>query len=112
MLKNAGILVAATAAGLLAVSPLAFAGDKGYDGGPEGSNNETSIVNEENNVNIEDSSINNCENTQGSNDESTNGGGLLLGAVSVLNSSNVNTLQCTNILNNFLNDNEVGIDVL
>ena len=33
MLKKAGILVAATAAGLLAVSPLAFAGDKGgWDG--------------------------------------------------------------------------------
>lgn len=32
MLKKAGILVAATAAGLLAVSPLAFAGDKGHDG--------------------------------------------------------------------------------
>jgi hypothetical protein len=29
VLKKAGILVAATAAGLLAVSPLAFAGDKG-----------------------------------------------------------------------------------
>lgn len=39
MLKKAGILVAATAAGLLAVSPLAFAGDKGdhgYDGGDDG----------------------------------------------------------------------------
>ena len=32
MLKKAGIIVAAAAAGLLAVSPLAFAGDKGdYD---------------------------------------------------------------------------------
>ena len=31
MLKKAGILVAATAAGLLAVSPLAFATDKGHD---------------------------------------------------------------------------------
>lgn len=37
MLKKAGILVAATAAGLLAVSPLAFAGDKGgYDGDDDG----------------------------------------------------------------------------
>lgn len=33
MLKKAGILVAATAAALLAVSPLAFAGDKGGDWG-------------------------------------------------------------------------------
>ncbi|MFC4946988.1 hypothetical protein [Pseudonocardia sp. GCM10023141] len=31
MLKKAGIVVAAAAAGLLAVSPLAFAGDKGGD---------------------------------------------------------------------------------
>ena len=30
MLKKAGIVVATAAAGLLAVSPLAFAGDKGY----------------------------------------------------------------------------------
>lgn len=37
MLKKAGILVAATAAGLLAVSPLAFAGDKwDGDGGKDG----------------------------------------------------------------------------
>lgn len=37
MLKKAGILVAATAAALLAVSPLAFAGDKGgYDGDDDG----------------------------------------------------------------------------
>ena len=35
MLKKAGIVVAAAAAGLLALSPLAFAGDKGteHDGG-------------------------------------------------------------------------------
>lgn len=36
MLKKAGIMVAATAAGLLAVSPLAFAGDKGGDWGHGG----------------------------------------------------------------------------
>ncbi len=42
MLKKAGIVVAASAAALLAVSPLAFAGDKGeghghgHDGGREG----------------------------------------------------------------------------
>ena len=40
MLKKAGIMVAATAAGLLAGSPLAFAGDKGghwgHDGGNDG----------------------------------------------------------------------------
>src|SRR5688500_15501012 len=36
VLKKAGIMVAATAAGLLAVSPLAFAGDKGGDHGHGG----------------------------------------------------------------------------
>lgn len=125
MLKKAGILVAATTAGLLAVSPLAFAGDKGHDGGGRDGDRETSITNEENtnidideenNVDIDDSSVNNCDNEQDSNDESRNGGGLLLGAVSVLNSSNVNALQCTNILNNFLNENDIlndnTVDVL
>ncbi len=127
MLKKAGILVAATAAGLLAVSPLAFAGDKGHDGGYDGGKDHNSSHYERgdvdididdrsvtNDVDIEDSSVNNCDNEQSSNDESTNGGGLLLGAVSVLNSSNVNALQCANILNNFLNDNlnENNIDVL
>ena len=121
MLKKAGILVAATTAGLLAVSPLAFAGDKGWDGDRDRDRGgSTSVVNEEtnididerNDIDIDDSSVNNCDNAQGSNDESRNGGGLLLGAVSVLNSSNVNALQCANILNNFLNENQIGVDVL
>ncbi len=123
MLKKAGILVAATAAGLLAVSPLAFAGDKGH-GGYEGHDDETSYHYEEGDididddsvVDIDDSSVNDCDNAQGTNDESLNGGGLLLGAVGILNSSNVNALQCTNILNNFLNENDIlndnNVDVL
>ncbi len=45
MLKKAGILVAATAAGLLAVSPLAFAGDKGHDGWGNGGNDGDRQVN-------------------------------------------------------------------
>jgi hypothetical protein len=36
VLKKAGIVVATAAAGLLAVSPLAFAGDKGSDHGDKG----------------------------------------------------------------------------
>ncbi|MDN5920440.1 MAG: hypothetical protein L0I76_35960 [Pseudonocardia sp.] len=36
MLKKAGIVVAASAASLLAISPLAFAGDGGHDGGDKG----------------------------------------------------------------------------
>ena len=36
MLKKAGIVVAASAASLLAISPLAFAGDGGHDDGDKG----------------------------------------------------------------------------
>lgn len=36
MLKKAGIIVAASAAGLLAMSPLAFASPDGHDGGDRG----------------------------------------------------------------------------
>lgn len=43
MLKKAGILVAATAAGLLAVSPLAFAGDKGDDWGHGGNDGDRQV---------------------------------------------------------------------
>ncbi len=105
MLKKAGILVAATAAGLLAVSPLAFAGEKGY----EGHGDETSFHYEEGDVDITDSSVNDCENDQSTDDDSVNGGGLLLGAVGILNNTNANVLQCANILNNFLNDNNVDV---
>jgi hypothetical protein len=38
VLKKAGIIVASAAAGLLAVSPLAFAGDKGHHGSDNQSN--------------------------------------------------------------------------
>lgn len=41
MLKKAGIVVAAAAAGLLAVSPLAFASDTDQSGGYWNSNNNT-----------------------------------------------------------------------
>lgn len=51
VLKKAGILVAATAAGLLAVSPLAFAGGKGdhddrYRGGNDGDRQVNRVDNE------------------------------------------------------------------
>lgn len=44
MLKKAGILVAATTAGLLAVSPLAFAGDKGDDYDDDGGDRQVNRV--------------------------------------------------------------------
>ena len=62
MLKKAGIVVAAAAAGLLAVSPLAFAGDKGdYDHG-HGGHHSAQVNNAEKNssglVNVSGNDIN------------------------------------------------------
>ena len=44
MLKKAGIVVAAATAGLLAVSPLAFAGDKGDDHGNRHHAGEANVI--------------------------------------------------------------------
>jgi hypothetical protein len=44
VLKKAGIVVAAAAAGLLAVSPLAFAGDKGDDNGHRHHGGESNVI--------------------------------------------------------------------
>lgn len=52
MLKKAGIVVAAAAAGLLAVSPLAFAGDKGGSSGSGGqADTASAVVSDDDNVN-------------------------------------------------------------
>ena len=64
MLKKAGILVAATAAGLLAVSPLAFAGDKGDHGHGHGHDGDTAVNSVEDDsettglVNVADNEVN------------------------------------------------------
>ncbi|GAA3221016.1 hypothetical protein GCM10017691_05710 [Pseudonocardia petroleophila] len=62
MLKKAGIIVAAAAAGLLAVSPLAFAGDKGHDYDHDGGNHAVNSVEDDgdNNglVNVADNEVN------------------------------------------------------
>ena len=47
MLKKAGIVVAAATAGLLALSPLAFAGDKGHEDTKGDHATTTTVVNEE-----------------------------------------------------------------
>lgn len=58
MLKKAGIVVAAAAAGLLAVSPLAFAGEShGKDWG-HGGGRATSVQTTEGLVNITDTNVN------------------------------------------------------
>jgi hypothetical protein len=44
VLKKAGIVVAVAAAGLLAVSPLAFAGDKGDDSGHRHHGGESNVI--------------------------------------------------------------------
>lgn len=53
MLKKAGIVVAAAAAGLLAVSPLAFAGDGHNGGGHGGGHHDTAsaVISDDDNVN-------------------------------------------------------------
>lgn len=62
MLKKAGIVVAAAAAGLLAVSPLAFAGDKGDDHGHDGGNHAVNSVSDDSEtvglVNVNDNDVN------------------------------------------------------
>jgi hypothetical protein len=64
VLKKAGIVVAAAAAGLLAVSPLAFAGDKGdYDhghhhGGTAVENTNNAVDASQGLVNVADNNVN------------------------------------------------------
>ena len=74
MLKKAGIVVAAAAAALLAVSPLAFAGDKGGDHGHGASNTSTNTNGDtskgllnvaDNNVNVPVQACNNDVPIQG-----------------------------------------------
>jgi hypothetical protein len=50
VLKKAGIVVAAAAAGLLALSPLAFAGDKGHDGDDHGHHGSVEVDENTNNA--------------------------------------------------------------
>jgi hypothetical protein len=62
VLKKAGIVVAAAAAGLLAISPLAFAGDKGDDHGHHGGGDNVNSVSDESEtiglVNVTDNNVN------------------------------------------------------
>lgn len=102
MLKKAGIIVATAAAGLLAVSPLAFAGDTGYDHDKKDSHYDGGgDIDKSTDVDQDGDGGNaNCTNDQ---DGDTTGS--LAGIGSLLN--NTNALNCNNILNN--NDVNVGI---
>ncbi|MBW0107024.1 hypothetical protein [Pseudonocardia sp. KRD291] len=69
MLKKAGIVVAASAASLLAISPLAFAGDGGHDGEKGGHHGAANVIDKDskglvsglngNNVNVPIQACNN-----------------------------------------------------
>jgi hypothetical protein len=109
VLKKAGIVVATAAAGLLAVSPLAFAGNKGdaESRDSNGNRGDQTIVQQDG-----DGGNNACSAEGGdvSADENGNSGVLnvipLLNGVNALN--NVNALQCVNLLN----DNNVQVTLL
>jgi hypothetical protein len=131
VLKKAGIVVATAAAGLLAVSPLAFAGSKDghdghrghHDGGDDKRYSSHESRNEHNNngdrsvfVQDGDGGNNACSNTQLGDFDAFGGNSGFLGLLPILNGNNaldqVNALQCVNLLNNNLNHNNVAIDVL
>jgi hypothetical protein len=116
MLKKAGIVVAAAAAGLLAVSPLAFA-TTGHDHGGRGDHGDRSHSQP---VNVDytnvsrDNNTNDCNFAQSGGRTSSSafaGGGLL----SILNpaisaaapiTANLNALNCNNVdVSNILSNN-------
>ena len=107
MLKKAGIIVAASAAGILAFTPLAFAGSKDHDSHESHGKDDKShsvVKKEDNDVN-KDNLSNDCQfgNEGGSPTAGAFGGSSLLGAVTAVASlatdvtSQLNTLNCNNI---------------
>lgn len=80
MLKKAGIVTAGVTAGLLAVSPLAFAGDGGHGHGHDGKD-------------VHAKQINNID--QGSNDRQS--GLINVGDVNALNNANVLSCSLNNV---------------
>ena len=106
MLKKVGIMLAATTAGVLAFSPLAFAGehhdaDKHY-GKKDDKGHSRVVENDTTTGNV----TNDCQfgNSNGDTDQGLLGGSSLLGAVAapitgtVANvTSQLNTLNCTNV---------------
>ena len=108
MLKKAGIIVAASAAGILAFTPLAFAGSKDHDsdhGKSDKSHHHSKVVKKEDNDVNKDNLSNDCQfgNAGGSPIANAVGGDSLLGAVGVVSSlatdatTQLNTLNCNNI---------------
>ena len=108
MLKKAGIVVAASAAGILAITPLAFAGDSGHDAHKHYGKDDKghSHVKKEDNDTSEGNLKNDCQFGNQSGDATSGifGGTSLLGAVAspitdvVTNAATqTNALNCTNV---------------
>jgi hypothetical protein len=105
VLKKAGIILAATTAGVLALSPLAFAGDKGHDAdkhyGKDDKGHSRVVENDVNRDNIS----NDCQfgNTTGDTNQGVFGGSSLLGVLSPVTGIVANApiqnnlLNCTNV---------------
>lgn len=105
MLKKAGLVVATVTMGMIAVSPLAFAGDKGQDAHRSDNDDHSYSVSEDNDYDaIVDNSVernqsNECEFYQ-SQEDSVEGplDSPVLGAVPLLGGGEqVQTLNCTNV---------------
>jgi hypothetical protein len=102
VLKKAGIILAATTAGVLALSPLAFAGESHHDAdknyGKKDDKGHSRVV--ENDVNSGNLS-NDCQfgNTTGDTNQGLFGGSSLLGALSPLTGAVANAPIQTNLLN-------------
>jgi hypothetical protein len=106
VLKKAGIIVATAAAGVLAFSPLAFAGESHHDADKHyGKKDHHAKVVEENNTTSTGNLSNDCQfgNEGGSPTAGAFGGTSLLGALGAVTSlatdatSQVNALNCTNV---------------
>ena len=109
MLKKAGIIVAASAAGILAFSPLAFAGSKGdNDGSHHGDDDKKTskvVKKEDDGDTKKDNLENECDfsNEGGDVEQSVLGGSSLVGAVGAVAgiaanaTSQLDTLNCNNV---------------
>jgi len=101
VLKKAGIILAVTTAGVLALSPLAFAGDKGHDAdkhyGKDDKGHSRVVENDVNRDNIS----NDCQfgNTTGATNQGVFGGSGLLGVLAPVTGIVANVPIQTNLLN-------------
>ena len=101
MLKKAGLVVATVTVGMIAVSPLAFAGDKSHDAHRTHDNDRSSYKSVEDNdtYSYQDDSVNRDQHNRCAfiqNEESTFSGPLG-GPLTGLLGGQVQTLNCTNV---------------